>query len=155
MGEIEEKTEGVHGDSPFGELTPKQEENWESHGRPVYDKIPEAVNRVDNGVTVEEAREWYTDLRRPKMRGDGMMYRDEVNMDNGDLHYLKKEFEDWFSPMSSVHGVIMGRMVAEDPDRMENVAEVLAIARLLAMPESKRRRVIEDHKHRGELYGVA
>jgi len=110
---------------------------------------------VDNGVTVEEAREWYTDLRRPKKRGDGMMYRDEVNMENGDLHYLKKELEDWFAPMSSVHGMIMGRMVAENPDRIEKIAEVLAIARLLAMPEPERQQILRNHKHRGEIYGVA
>jgi hypothetical protein len=88
------------------EWTPKQSENWEKHGKPIYDELS------------EKARKWYVRTYRPKKRGDGMMQRDDVKLGTPE-HYFVKTVEGIKNPMSSIQGEIMATFGISDEDKQE------------------------------------
>ena len=94
----------------YGQLTRKQRENWKRYGKEVYEKIEEVAR--EHNIDPKEAREYYTRLKRPKKRGTGMMYRDQVKSNrNVDLYYIKKEIEDYFNPMTSIQGLVTAELM--------------------------------------------
>jgi len=97
------------------EWTPKQKENWENHGKPVYDELP------------SNAQTWYVRLYRPKKRGDGMMERDHVRFGTPE-HYLKKKIDGIRNPMGSIQGEVMASFGVDNTDELDEVAvEILKV----------------------------
>lgn len=142
------------------DLTPKQCENWERHGEPVYAAISDVFSNdeieIGHGLSVETVRDYYVRLVRPKKRGDGMMDRDEVSL-SGDteLNYIRKEVDDWFAPMKPLDGLMMARMMVRgDVGRLEEVARVIALAKLSVASPEYRQRVAAQHARRGRAYGI-
>jgi len=142
----------------YGQLTRKQRENWKRYGKEVYEKIEEVAR--EHNIDPKEVQEYYTRLKRPKQRGDGMMYRDNIKMSkNPDLHYIKKELEDYLNPMSSMQGLVMATMSVrmdgeEKVEKLEKIARVIAIAMIKNLDDDQQRKLLKQHKHRGQLYGL-
>ena len=142
----------------YGQLTRKQRENWKRYGKEVYEKIEEVAR--EHNIDPKEAREYYTRLKRPKKRGTGMMYRDQVKSNrNVDLYYIKKEIEDYFNPMTSIQGLVTAELMlrangSENKEKLEKIASIIAKAKIETLPASEQDRLLQEHEHRAKLYGL-
>lgn len=129
------------------DFTPKQQENWEEYGAPIFEELES-----------EEARTWFLRLRRPKKRGDGMMDRDHVKT-GAPEHYLRKSIEQTQRPMSSFQGMVMaGLFVDEDvQEEVDEVALEIVAAKIKsgAISQGAARRLVDQNERVAKLYGVA
>lgn len=132
---------------PDPEWTPKQVENWENSGEPVYELIE-----------TEEAREWYRRTWRPKKRNEGMIEHDHVKFGTPE-DYVKYNVEDYFDPWGSFDGVMMRHMTVSKDKREEldeHVTEI-AKAKLKRLKETNpgaAQRLLTETKKVASLYGV-
>jgi hypothetical protein len=127
----------------YDDWTPRQKENWEDNGKPVYEKIDS-----------EEARDLYLRTYRPKKRGEGMMKRDSVSF--GDVeHYLYKEIEDTFNPKGSFHGVMMAKTGVSD--EQEELVDEVVKAKVEVLDDENpdaAKRLVKKTAEVAENYGV-
>lgn len=130
---------------PAPDWTPKQMENWENAGKPVYDRIE-----------TEEARAWYRRIYRPKKRNDGMMERDRVTFGTPE-DYIKYSVEDAFDPWGSMEGMMMRHLSVDNKDELDEHAREILKAKLKLLkkqdPEAAKRLLRETDKV-ASLYGV-
>lgn len=132
---------------PNPDWTPKQQENWENDGKPVYERIE-----------TEEAREWYRRTWRPKKRNDGMIERDHVKFGTPE-DYVKYNVEDYFDPWGSFDGVMMRHMTVSKEKRDEldeNVKEIVRAKLKLLKKQSPgaAQRLLNESNKVASLYGV-
>jgi hypothetical protein len=122
------------------EWTPKQKENWQNHGKPVYDELSET------------SQQWYVRLFRPKMRGDGMMERDHVKISTPE-HYLKKKIEGLKRPMSSVQGEIMATF-GVDKEVMSELDDVATEYVKVTTTDAQKKRIAQQGKRLSDVMGI-
>jgi hypothetical protein len=140
--------------------TPKQTENWEHHGAPLFERLETLPMVVDgNGgdgssVDVGLAKEWYLRTYRPKKRGDGMMKHDHVKIGTPE-YYMTKFMGKLGNAWGSIQGLVMAQfgIDKETQDKAEEAATIIFTARNLDNKQGLAH-VIEEHKKVGELYGV-
>lgn len=128
--------------------TPKQHENWESHGEPVFDRIE-----------TDAAREMYLRTWRPKMRNDGLMERDHVELGTEE-HYVSTELESALKPMGSIHASVMAGMFIDSDrkDDLDDIVDDILRARVEHMNDqhpARAKRLLKQSQRAAELYGVA
>jgi len=130
------------------EFTPKQVENWEEHGKPVYEALED-----------DAARKWYLRLRRPKKRGDGMMDRDHVKTGTPEK-YLRESMDHFERPRQSFHGMVMATLGVTDDeqrDELDEAAVHITAAKVEAGIHSRAaaRRIVENNERVAAIYGAS
>lgn len=126
------------------EWTPKQRENWDSHGQSTYENL-----ETDAG------RYWYRRIWRPKKQREGMMKRDHVKLGTPE-DYVAEHARDTLDPMGNLTSVMMrriGRMQA-DKDELEEAYKDIVQARIANMTPEQRARLAGEAKRLAVAYGL-
>jgi len=139
--------------------TPKQCENWETHGEPLFERLETLPMLVaENGgdpdsVNIGTAKEWYLRTYRPKKRGDGMMKRDHVQIGTPE-YYMTKFMGKLGNAWGSIEGMVMASMGinSDTKETVEDAATVIFTARHLDNKKGLAN-VLREHKKVGKLYG--
>jgi hypothetical protein len=160
---VQTATENTAESHPYGiEFSPKQRENWEKHGRPVYDALgtpaTEDIEATLTDISVERVRELYVATFRPKARNDGMMERDSTE-GFGQENCLVKWLEQFGNPRGSIRGVVMADIGLSDEEEMEaiNAATEIFVARQQARDRlgmAELRRAVNLHKRDLSVRGL-
>ncbi|WP_135666748.1 hypothetical protein [Halorhabdus rudnickae] len=129
------------------DFTPKQRENWEEHGKPIFENLED-----------ETAKNWFLRLQRPKKQGCGMMDRDHVKT-GAPEKYLRESISQFERPRQSFGSMIMASVGVDDEQREElddvAVRIVAAKAKGGILSDIQVQRILEGNKRVAEIYGVA
>ena len=111
--------------------TPKQQENFEKHMKPVLDRletVKEMAEENGHNVDIENARTWYIRTYRPKARNSGLMERDHVKTGQPEKYFVKF-MEKLNSPWGSIQGLMMQAMFTDKETReeIEDAATVITM----------------------------
>ena len=132
---------------PNPEWTPKQEANWREYGQAVY-----------NNLQTDIGRKWYRKTYRPKMRVEGMMTRDHVELGTAE-DYINANVEDRLEPMGDMTKVMMRELgVREfDIEELETAIDDIVQAKLHHIKDAdpdRARRIIEQASKLNKIFGT-
>jgi hypothetical protein len=136
--------ESVPDEYPADDWTPKQQENWEQYGEPVYRNLETEIGRT-----------WYRRCWRPKQRNEGMMTRSFVKLGEPE-DYVVTEVEGHLQPMGNITAEMMRQLTAYsvDKDELDEAVADIVQAKVQTMSTKRQQRLLAEAQELANTYGL-